>query len=381
MILAQSAATSRAYAAKYDDSFNENVDLVGLGLANIGAGISGTFVVNGSPTKTEMVDSAGGRSQIAQLTAGAIVLVVILFLTGPLSYMPNAVLAAVVFLIGLRLIDVRGMLQISRLRPGEFVVALLTAATVVIVGVEQGIFLAIILSVVEHIFHSYRPYDTLLTITSENRVKFAPIADATQAEPGLLVYRFGSGIYYANATRFTEETFDLFETADPKLRWFCLSASAIGDIDYSGADAIRQLHGELARAGATLVLADVSPRVRKQLDAYGLTEKIGAGNFFEDAYVMLEAFRKLPPAPPGAAPGRVSRLSTHVVGSASRGAPCHRCRRARSEPGSVARPGRRSRSMPTRPGRPRPAAPTRSRCWRSRGRAGSPRSFRFATGG
>ena len=82
VILAQSAATSRAYAMKYDDSFDENVDLVGLGLANFAAGISGTFVVNGSPTKTEMVDSAGGRSQISQLTAGLIVVVVLLFLTG-----------------------------------------------------------------------------------------------------------------------------------------------------------------------------------------------------------------------------------------------------------------------------------------------------------
>ena len=71
VILAQSAATSRAYAMRYGDSFDENVDLIGLGLANLGAGISGTFVVNGSPTKTEMVDSAGGRSQISQLTAGA----------------------------------------------------------------------------------------------------------------------------------------------------------------------------------------------------------------------------------------------------------------------------------------------------------------------
>ena len=105
LILAQSAATSRAYAMKYGDSFNENVDLIGLGLANAAAGISGTFVVNGSPTKTEMVDNAGGRSQLATLTTGLVVVVVLLFLTYWLSFMPNAVLAAVVFLIGLKLVD------------------------------------------------------------------------------------------------------------------------------------------------------------------------------------------------------------------------------------------------------------------------------------
>ena len=114
VILAQSAATSRAYAMKYGDRFDENVDLVGLGLANAAAGLSGTFAVNGSPTKTSMVDSAGGRSQIAQLTTGAIVLVVLLFLTGPLAYMPTAVLASVVFPIGVRLVE-SGMRDIASL--------------------------------------------------------------------------------------------------------------------------------------------------------------------------------------------------------------------------------------------------------------------------
>src|SRR5208283_3810885 len=95
IILTQSAATSRAYAARYNETFNENLDLIGLGIANIGAALSGTFVVNGSPTKTEMVDSAGGQSQLAQLTTALVVLLVLLFLTAPLAHMPQAVLATV----------------------------------------------------------------------------------------------------------------------------------------------------------------------------------------------------------------------------------------------------------------------------------------------
>ena len=109
VILAQSAATSRAYAARYNEGFSENTDLVGLGLANIGAGLSGTFVVNGSPTKTQMVDSAGGRTQLSLIVTAVIVLLVLLFFTGPLAYMPEAVLSAVVFLIGVGLIDLKGM--------------------------------------------------------------------------------------------------------------------------------------------------------------------------------------------------------------------------------------------------------------------------------
>ena len=105
VVIAQSAATSRAYAAKFDERFDENVDLVGLGVANLTAGLTGTYVVNGSPTKTAIVDDAGGRSQVSQLTTAAIALVVILFATGAMSYMPEAVLSAVVFLIGVKLIN------------------------------------------------------------------------------------------------------------------------------------------------------------------------------------------------------------------------------------------------------------------------------------
>ena len=106
---------------------DENVDLGGLGMANVAAGVSGTFVVNGSPTKTQMVDGAGGRSQIASLTCAGVVLIVLLFLTKPLQYMPEAVLSTVVFLIGIELIAVKGMRHIYKLRVDEFVVATITA--------------------------------------------------------------------------------------------------------------------------------------------------------------------------------------------------------------------------------------------------------------
>ena len=291
VILAQSAATSRAYAMKYGDSFDENVDLIGLGLANVAAGITGTFVVNGSPTKTEMVDGAGGRSQVSQLTAGVIVVAVLLFLTGPLAYMPNAVLASVVFIIGLRLVDYRGMAAIARVRPGEFVVALITAATVVVVGVEQGIILAMALSVIVHLYHSYRPYDTLLALTPDGTPGPVPLAGRAEVAPGLAIYRFGASLYYANASRFTEEIMDVVEAGDPPLRWLGVSGSSIGDIDFSGADTIRQLKEELARRGVMFAICDLNPKVRGQLDAYGLAEKIGTDRIFATAVDLLRAYR------------------------------------------------------------------------------------------
>jgi SulP family sulfate permease len=290
VVLAQSAATSRAYAVKYSESFDENVDLVGLGLANVAAGLSGTFAVNGSPTKTEIVDSAGGRSQIAQITTALVVVIVLLFLTGPLAYMPNAVLSAVVFYIGVRLVDVRGMTRIYRLATAEFVVAALTALVVVVFGVEQGIILAIVLSLVDHLRHSYRPFDAVLVPTPTGHWKATAVEQNQEAAPGLAVYHFGAGLYYANAVRFTEEILGLADGAQPKIRWLDIDASAISNIDLSGADTVREVHEALRKRDVTLVISGVTGNGLKELDRYGLTQLIGEEHFYDGVPEVLEAY-------------------------------------------------------------------------------------------
>lgn len=296
VILAQSAATSRAYAAKFGDrTFDENTDLVGLGIANIGAGFTGTFVVNGSPTKTEMVNDAGGRSQLASLVTVAIVAVVLLFLTGPLSYMPNAVLATVVFTIGVRLVDVRGMTLIARRRIWEFFVALVTAAIVVFVGVEQGIIAAIILSLLIHLRHSYRPADRLVTTTPHGAWKGVKLARLAEIRPGLMIYRFGAEMYYANSNRFEFELRYLAEHARG-LRWLCIQCEAVEDIDFTASAALREMIQELAAKGITVVLCEVEPEVRRELDRDGLTTLIGSEHLFDSQHDVIEAFQKLPPA-------------------------------------------------------------------------------------
>ena len=215
VILAQSAATSRAYATRYDERFSENTDLVGLALANIGAGLSGTFVVNGSPTKTQIVDSAGGRSQLSLLAMAAIVLLVLLFLTAPLAFMPEAALSAIVFLIGVDLIDIAGMRKVFAQRRSEFWVALITALTVVFVGVEQGILLAIVLSLVDHTRHGYRPKNAVLVPGESGGRQPKPVATAAQAVPGLVIYRFTHSLYYANCQQLSDEVSLLANTTEP----------------------------------------------------------------------------------------------------------------------------------------------------------------------
>ena len=216
LILAQSAATSRAYAAKYNDHFDENIDLVGLSASCAMAGLSGTFVVNGSPTKTQMVDGAGGRSQFAQVTTGIIVAIVLLFLTVPIQYMPKAVLASVVFLIGIELVDYLGMRKVLTLRPDEFVVAGLVTLTVVVVGVEQGIILAIVASIIDHIRKSYRPSTAVLVPTPGSGTWHGtPVEPDARSLPGLVVYRFAGSLYYANASHFFEQLGDVRGVRQP----------------------------------------------------------------------------------------------------------------------------------------------------------------------
>ena len=139
MIIAQSAATSRVFAVRYRERVDEDADILGLAAANAAAAVSGTFVVNGSPTQTAMADRAGARSQVAQLVFAGVVLVVLLVLTGPLQYLPRCVLAGIVFTIAVGMVDVKGLRDIRRESPGEFYLAVVTAAAVVAIGVEQGI--------------------------------------------------------------------------------------------------------------------------------------------------------------------------------------------------------------------------------------------------
>ena len=298
LVLAQSAATSRAYAAKYEEGFDENVDLVGLAAANIAAGFSSTFVVNGSPTKTQMVDSAGGHSQLAQLTTSVLVLLVLLFLTAPIKYMPKAVLASVVFIIGVELIDYRSMARIYRLRFDEFVVAALTALTVVVIGVEEGIILAIVLSLLDHVRRSYRPTNSVLAVTNRQgmlSVHGGPVTFDARTVPGLVVYRFTASLYYANSTLLLEDITNFISDAgkDP-LVWFCIDAVAMADVDYTGAQVLKQVAALLREHHVKLVFTQTLDVVKHEFDRYGLTETFGSDAFFETVAEVVLAFERRP---------------------------------------------------------------------------------------
>jgi sulfate permease, SulP family len=292
MIIAQSAATARAYASRHQEALDENADLLGLSAANAAAALSGTFVVNGSPTQTAMVERSGGRSQLAHLATAGVVALVLLFLTGPLQYLPRCVLGAIVFTIAIGLVDMRGLRDIGRESPGELRLALATTAVVVIVGVEQGILLAMALSLLRHVRHSYRPHTAVLVEAGPGQWLAAPAVPGAVSGPGLVVFQFGADLFYANAGRFAEEVRSLVGRAPTQVSWLVIDAGAITSVDYSAARVLRDLQQDLIRGGVVLVLVHVQSSLQADLDRHRLTDVIGANRVFDALHDALAAIRE-----------------------------------------------------------------------------------------
>jgi len=293
MIIAQSAATARIYAVRHHQRPDENVDLAGLAAANAAAALSGAFVVNGSPTQTAMMERSGGQSQVAHVATAAVVSLVLLFLTGPLQYLPRCVLGAIVFLVAIRLADVRGLRGIRQESPGEYALAFFTACVVVLIGVEQGIVLAMVLSLLRVVRHSYHPHTAVLVQGQGGIWQLTRVVPGVVTEPGLVVYRFGAALFYANAGMFADEVRRLAGPAPSPVRWLVVDAGAITNVDYTAAHIVRELQQDLTRRGVELVFAHVQSDLKPDLDRHRLTEAVGPNRIFDTLHEALAAYHGL----------------------------------------------------------------------------------------
>ncbi|MBK9739783.1 MAG: SulP family inorganic anion transporter [Actinobacteria bacterium] len=291
LIIAQSAATSRSFAMKHGQKVDVNRDIVGLSGANFAAGLTGTFVVNGSPTKTQILDEEKGRTQLANLTMAIVVLLVVLFFTSLLTDMPKAVLAGIVFLIGVDLIDITGFKRILARRKNEFIVALITAITVCAVGVEQGIILAIVLSILDLIRRQYKPADFVVGIDDKGKKVYTAATAGHQTEPGLIVFRYDAELFYANANRFVDDVEVLVENAPDPVKWLVADATALTDIDYSAGISLGGLIDYLHSHDIRFVLAGADQQVLDTLEAFGLLAKIESADVVPSVGAAIDAFR------------------------------------------------------------------------------------------
>jgi sulfate permease, SulP family len=288
MIIAQSAATSRSFALRYGEQVDVNSDILGLSAANAAAALSGTFVVNGSPTQTAMAERVGARSQMAQIVLSGTVLAVLVLASTQLQYLPRCVLGAIVFSIATGMIDVKSLRDIRRETPGEFYLALFTALTVVAIGVEQGILLAIALSLFRHVRHSYQPHTMMFQPEADGHWAPVPATPGQVTEPGLIVYRFGADLFYANQGRFCAEVRNLIACAPAPVHCFIVDAAAITDLDYTASRSLRDLVQELQRRGVHMIFGRVSPYLKADMDRHGITAVVGADHVFPTLHQALE---------------------------------------------------------------------------------------------
>jgi sulfate permease, SulP family len=295
MIVTQSAATARIYAVRNRQRLDENADLTGLAAANGLAAFSGTFVVNGSLTQTGVVEGAGSSGQFAQISMALVVGAVLLFFTKPLEYLPRCVLGAIVFIVAIRLLKFKELRDIRRESPGEFWLAAITAVVVVVVGVEQGIVLAMVMSLLRIVQHSYHPHTAVLVEGPGGLFQLTAPVPGAVSEPGLVIYRFGAPLFYANAGRFADEIRGLVGTGTgpSAVRWVLVDAGPITKIDYSAARTVRELLTELADRHVGLAVAHVEPELQADLDRHQLTGLIGPAQVFDRLHDAIAHFREL----------------------------------------------------------------------------------------
>ncbi len=290
VIVAQSAATSRSFAERYGERLDENRDLLGLAAANLLAGVSSSFVVNGSPTKTAVVDAAGSRTQLAQLITAVVVLAVVLVATALIGRLPVAALAGLVFLIGVKLIDVASLRDIYHFRRTTFAVALATLVAVVWLGVEHGLFVAIALSVLDHLRQEYHPKDVVLS-APRGRWKANRAERGIETEPGLVVYRFEAPLFFANADYFSLRVRDVVTSAPHDVEWLVLDMVSVDDIDYTGGLTLAMTVRQLQKGGVTVALA-AAEDIRTQLQRIGVMTAIGSHRLFETVQDAIDAWRR-----------------------------------------------------------------------------------------
>lgn len=299
VIVTQSAATARSFAQRHGQSADINRDLLGLSGANLVAGFTGTFVVNGSPTKTQLLDEQRGRTQIANLTMAAVTLLVVVFFDGALANLPHAVLSAIVFLIALRLIDVHRFRRVWEVRRVEFAIAVGTAAIVIVFGVQIGIITAMAVSLLELVRRQYHPERFVLGVGDHGTRRYETATPGRQSLPGLIVFRYDADLFYANAGRFADDVMELVKAAPQPVRWLVLDASAMGDVDYSASTVLGDLIDYIHSCDAHFVLAGVDPELQGTLAVEGILADLDPDHVFVSIGSALRAYlAKYPDAAP-----------------------------------------------------------------------------------
>ncbi|WP_042422523.1 SulP family inorganic anion transporter [Streptacidiphilus anmyonensis] len=285
--------TGRAFGKRDDKpQLDANQELLALGAVNIGAGFFQGFPVSSSASRTAIGESTGAKSQVYTLAAGVGVVAVLLFLSPLLHDTPDAVLGALVVFAAVRMIDLAGFRKLSSFRRRELLLALACLVGVLALDILYGVLVAVGLSVVELLSRVARPHDAVLGLVP-GMAGMHDVDDypAARTVPGLVVYRYDSPLFFANAEDFRRRALDALEDQPDPARWFVLNTEANVEVDITALDSVDSLRLELEERGIVFALARVKQDLYEELDAYGLVESVGAERIFPTLPTAVDAYR------------------------------------------------------------------------------------------
>ena len=289
--LADTISTASAFAARTGQEINGNREMIGIGVANLGAGLFQGFPVSTSGSRTAVAERSGAKTQFTGVTGAALIILMIVLLPGLFRNLPQPALAAVVITASLSLADIPGTVRLWRQRKEEFALSIAAFLGVALLGVLAGIAIAVALSILSVFRRAWWPYDTELGrvagIEGYHDVRSYPNAGHL---PGLVIYRFDGPLFFANAKNFRDEVRRMAK-ADPPPRWILVAAEPVTDVDTTASDVLEDLDEELNNRGISLVFAELKDPVRRKIERYGLTRTIDPRHFYPTVEAAVAAFR------------------------------------------------------------------------------------------
>jgi len=289
--LADTISTASAFAARTGQEIDGNGEMIGIGAANLAAGLFQGFPVSTSGSRTAVAERSGARTQLTGVTGAVLIIVMIVLVPGLFRNLPQPALAAVVITASLSLADIPGTARLWRQRKTEFLLSIAAFLGVALLGVLPGIAVAVALSILNVFRRAWWPYDTALGrvegLEGYHDVHMHPEA---QHLPGLVIYRFDAPLFFANAKTFRDEVRRLAR-ADPPPTWILIAAEPVTDVDTTASDVLEDLDEALNAAGISLVFAELKDPVRRKIERYGLTRTIDPHHFFPTVEAAITAFR------------------------------------------------------------------------------------------
>jgi MFS superfamily sulfate permease-like transporter len=289
--IGDTVSTSAGFAARNGYQMDSNRELVAIGSANVAAGLFQGFPISSSSSRTAVAEQSGARTQLTGLMAAGLVLLMLVAFPGLVRDLPMSVLSAVIIVASVRLFDARGLMRLWHLRRSEFAMALASMLGVFLVGVLEGIVIAVLLSILLVFERAWRPYSAVLG-EPEGVRGFHDVSRYPGAaeEPGLIILRWDAPLFFANANIFRDRIRALVEER-PDTFWVVVAAEPVTDVDVTASDMLIELDEELNAAGRHLVFAELKDPVKDRIVRYGLLETVSRHHFYATVHEAVDEFK------------------------------------------------------------------------------------------